>query len=119
MFLIKVQIIENIIIIFKTFKVHQLGSSIIGYDSVWISSKFHQFPHVNYIWSDNTTANIILDFKINKAEIVVQDNTVKYYVDNSEVTGITDTVASTSLDIRIRVNAGHSVTIKDFKVYTI
>ena len=52
-------------------------------------------------------------------KVVVQDNTVKYYVDNSEVTGITDTVASTSLDIRIRVNAGHSVTIKDFKVYSI
>ena len=29
----------------------------------------------NYIWDDNTTNNIILKFKINKAEIVVQDGT--------------------------------------------
>ena len=52
-------------------------------------------------------------------KVVVQDNTVKYYVNNSEVTGLTDTVTTTTPDIRIRVNAGHSVTIKDFKVYSI
>ena len=66
-----------------------------------------------------TFGQLNLDTTEKTVKIVVQDNTVKYYVNNIEVTGITDTVASTSLDIRIRVNAGHSVTIKDFKVYTI
>ena len=66
-----------------------------------------------------TFGQLNLDTTEKTVKIVVQDNTVKYYVDNSEVTGITDTVASTSLDIRLRINAGHSLTIKDFKVYSI